>query len=195
MQYNQTLYRSLEVSREAARYLATLPEDVTSLVSRGYSGCAIASAMITLAGLEGRSLQHVCIRKNAEAGHQHFGGQLPWQDSILAIVDDFIDTGDTIEAIVEIISKAMLFKRISCILVHHIYDDGINVVSNVKWVKSNAGLLYRTELRNETVEIPVIEAINVTRAANCVDRFKVFDSGLQQTISVSIGKVLASTTT
>lgn len=46
--YGDTFYRSHTMRECADAYLSLLPTDVTHLISRGSSGCAIASAMLAL---------------------------------------------------------------------------------------------------------------------------------------------------
>jgi len=84
----------------ARAYLNVLPPEVTCLVSMGSSGCAIASAMIALA--TDRDLHNLYVKKQSEVSHSGIGGQFNHVGEVTAIVDDFIDTGDTVRALARV---------------------------------------------------------------------------------------------
>lgn len=92
--YGHSFFRA-ELKEFAKRYLACLPRDVTCLLTRGSSGCSIASAMIALSD---RGLHHVHVKKSEEVGHSNYAGLWSGED-VVAVVDDFVDTGATIEAL------------------------------------------------------------------------------------------------
>jgi adenine/guanine phosphoribosyltransferase-like PRPP-binding protein len=98
----------------ARAYLKALPTEVTCLLSRGSSGCAIASAMLALT--DNPILHHVFLKKSGEQSHSTVGGSLDHTD-IVAIVDDFIDTGKTIDTLVEYLRDRNMHAE--CILIHH----------------------------------------------------------------------------
>lgn len=100
MFYGETLFESKSIRKAAKAYLKVLPTDVTHLISRGASGCAIASAMICLSK---RPLRHLFIRKGEKAHSSEVIGFRPYTviGDITAIVDDFISTGETVKRLIE----------------------------------------------------------------------------------------------
>ncbi len=125
--YGESFYKAYDLKYFAKKYLKKLPKDVDILISRGSSGNSIASAMLTLCE---REIYHIHVRKNnRESGHS---GSVIGIDSvcvdgektyIAAIVDDFIDTGKTIEEIMKKVSSqsygVFRYTKVKYILVHH----------------------------------------------------------------------------
>jgi orotate phosphoribosyltransferase len=97
--YGESFYDSETLYNCAKSYLKKLPKDVTHLITRGASGCAIASAMLVLAD---RPLKTLVIRKGEKVHSSAYTGFCPiGEQSVAAIVDDMISTGDTIEQILK----------------------------------------------------------------------------------------------
>lgn len=102
--YNETFYNSTDLKQAAQAYLKFLPSDVNVLVSQGHSGCSIGAAMLALSR---RKLRHICRRKEGENAHSStYAGSAslglidPMSEKV-CIVDDFISTGRSVEALVE----------------------------------------------------------------------------------------------
>jgi len=95
--YQSTFFKRDSLREAAQTYLRWLPRDVNILVSTGSSGCAIATAMVTVSN---RTLRHVFIRKTYELkshGNKFVGFEYGMQeDAKCAIVDDFVHTGRTL---------------------------------------------------------------------------------------------------
>jgi orotate phosphoribosyltransferase len=89
--YGESFYDSVSLGYYARRYLRALPKEVHKLLSQGTSGCAIASAMLSISK---RKLMHTCVRKEGERAHLPYNIQA--YDGCYAIVDDLVDTGNTI---------------------------------------------------------------------------------------------------
>ena len=101
MQYGQSFYKTTTLRAYAKAYLKMLPKDVDILISTGSSGCAIASAMLCLST---RPLRHIYIPKSKEIRHSTTDVSLRSQQFV-AIVDDFICTGETIHRIIDILNS------------------------------------------------------------------------------------------
>jgi phosphoribosylpyrophosphate synthetase len=116
-EYGSSFYNTKELKYYVEKYIKKLPKDVTCLVSIGSSGCAIASAMLILSK---KSLGHISLRKNnMESQHATFYAGKSKPDDVCCIVDDFINTGETIK---NIINKLSIFENnIKYILVEHSY--------------------------------------------------------------------------
>jgi adenine/guanine phosphoribosyltransferase-like PRPP-binding protein len=114
-EYGSSFYNTEELKYFAEKYIKKLPKDVTCLVSIGSSGCAIASAILTLSE---KSLNHISLRKNAtESQHAAYYAGRAKPLGVYCIVDDFIDTGETIK---NILNKHITFeKNIKYILVDY----------------------------------------------------------------------------
>lgn len=98
--YESTFFKQDTLREAAHNYLRWLPKDVNTLISTGSSGCAIASAMITLAT---RSMRHIFIRKTYDLKihtSKFVGYDYGMPDRKCAIVDDFISNGKTIRRII-----------------------------------------------------------------------------------------------
>lgn len=94
--YNETLYKSKSIGTVAKAYLKKLPPEVNTLVSRGYSGCSIAAAMLALSK---KPLTHIAIKKAKERTHSDVAGLYFHGRTVGAIVDDFVSSGATVRAI------------------------------------------------------------------------------------------------
>lgn len=137
--YNETLYNSKGIRKSAEQYLKVLPRNVTHLLSIGNSGCAIASAMLTLSR---RKLRHTCYRKARDnMSHSSFSGGTILFCDICAIVDDFIISYHSIS----ILFKRVLeyqpdrIDRIKYIIVDHAGDTPLKQalpnVDNIKLIE------------------------------------------------------------
>ena len=73
-------------------------QKVDTLISRGSSGCTIASAMLALSSTD---LHHVFVRKPHENSHGDCDKAGHWGRGLCVIVDDFISTGDTVRTILD----------------------------------------------------------------------------------------------
>ena len=99
MQYGLSFYRTGTLTAYAKAYLKVLPKDVNVLISSGSSGCTIASAMLCFSK---RPLKHIYIPKSTET--RHFLQVLVLRkEKSVAIVDDFICNGETIQRIIDIL--------------------------------------------------------------------------------------------
>ena len=129
MYYSESLYDSRTLRKYARKFLKVLPENVTMLVSKGSSGCAIASAMLALS--RGK-LAHTQYRKGSEGAHStHRIGML--RDYIppavmlelpnvkVAIVDDILDSGETVFSLINECESDEL--SIEAIIVGMTYDS------------------------------------------------------------------------
>ncbi len=115
MVYAQTFFDNHDLRKFANAYLKALPRDINTLASCGSSGCAIASAM--LARCKGRRLYHVYQRKKGERGHRSFrAGSFP-DSPVIAIVDDFADTGASVRRLTSWVED--FGYKISYILLEH----------------------------------------------------------------------------
>ena len=98
--YNTSLYCGKDLKLAAEAYAAMLPSDVTMLVSGGSSGCAIASAMLVVVD---RDLKHLSVYSDSHKSHRgvekHTAGPYVSPKDVVAIVDDFIDSGKTIRSL------------------------------------------------------------------------------------------------
>lgn len=121
VEYNKSFYNSADMKKWAKCYLSNLPRKVTALVSIGNSGCSIASAMLTITK---RDLKHLAIRKKEESAHEEYAGFRVREQDRIAIVDDFICSGDSIELILDNLFDRYDIERknIVCILVNHRTD-------------------------------------------------------------------------
>lgn len=111
--YGESLFNR-DLRKWATKFLEKLPKDVTCLVSRGSSGCSIASAMIALS--DNPLLHHYHIKKYRKDSHHETAGFI-FETDVVAIVDDFIDHGDTIKAIQDCLQQNR--KQEKYIIVHH----------------------------------------------------------------------------
>lgn len=114
VKYNLSFYRADELLYWAHIYLEQIPKNVKLILSKGSSGCSIASA-IMLVGVE-RDLRNIYIANKKEKSHRddysdfnsaYYGLLLKGTNPLgnnyknCVIVDDFMDTGDTIINLVE----------------------------------------------------------------------------------------------
>jgi len=96
--YGQSLFYGSSLKQIVLEYLALLPDDIDTLVSRGSSGCAICTAMLLCSE---RQLYHVSYRKEGEDSHSGLGYSGGFGRHEIAIVDDFISTGQTVKFLVD----------------------------------------------------------------------------------------------
>lgn len=116
--------------KEAAKaYLAALPKDITCLLTMGSSGCSIASAMIALT--DKVELHHVYVKKEGEYSHCNTGGNFEPGDKI-AIVDDFIDTGTTVEKLMKFAEARG--RIVECVITVLSYREDIEQTFKVKHI-------------------------------------------------------------
>ena len=124
LRYATDLYNAIELKYWAQWYLEALPKDVETLVVRGSSGVSLASAMCALST---RPLNFVALRKTGESAHSTvYAGEFLaayGHRKHLAIVDDFIYTGTTIEAIKQGLTNFNKLHLLKYIIVCHV-DSG-----------------------------------------------------------------------
>jgi len=97
--YNSSFFYMQTLNYWAKKFLKYLPLEVNTLVCKGMSGCAIASAMCALSD---RDLSVSVIRKKEDTAHSSgHGGSYLSPSSSVAIVDDFTSTGETLKSILE----------------------------------------------------------------------------------------------
>lgn len=94
--YAESFFSSTKLKYFVKCYLEVLPDDVNCLVSMGSSGCSIASAMLLVSK---KPLKHIYLKKGNERSHNTFSGPNICYNDVIAIVDDFISTGNTIKKI------------------------------------------------------------------------------------------------
>jgi adenine/guanine phosphoribosyltransferase-like PRPP-binding protein len=98
-----TFYNSTDIKDAAKLYLSNLPRDVTHLICKGSSGCAIASAMLALHKGK-KELRSLVVRKDNENNHSGKTVGFPPYNidgHIACFVDDFISTGFTFKSILD----------------------------------------------------------------------------------------------
>ena len=124
--YQNTVFNPHTLREAAKRYLDRLPKDINVLVSTGSSGCAIATAMVTLSD---RTLRHVFIRKSYEMkahGNRFVGYEYgTMQDCKFAVVDDFIHTGRTIKRLLRQCPEWFTFHTVLIGYAGGFNDEGI----------------------------------------------------------------------
>jgi orotate phosphoribosyltransferase len=118
--YGETFFNSNQLKKAAQVYLDNLPLTVTYLLSQGRSGCSIASAMLSLSE---RELHHICINKKDENSHGQSGNDYTPKRSVYVIVDDFIESGETIRHLLSIAQSEDF--DVFCILVSSNGTDGV----------------------------------------------------------------------
>lgn len=117
--YGQGLYNH-DIKKHAKEFLSVLPRDVNHLATIGSSGCAIASAMLTVSR---RNLKHIHYRKDGESAHTssciapYISDHAP-KGTKVAIVDDFFETEKTIYNLIRRVKADGLSLQI--IIVSHI---------------------------------------------------------------------------
>ncbi len=131
--YHSSLYEATTLKYWAKRYLAKLPPKVDGLLTRGRSGIAIASAMIALSK---RPLHQISFAHSKEKSHsQDWQGWLGSVDptAIYAIVDDFIDTGQTIKYLLQVANERNL--TVVAVIVSHFSLKSVKVEMEVTLVE------------------------------------------------------------
>ena len=119
--YSSTFFNSGDLQKFAIQYLAKLPTEVTCLLSRGSSGCAIASAMLAHAVYP---LNHCHFRKEHDNAHyEDYAGDYH-KSNICAIVDDLIETGETLKKMMDDAKERDI--SVKYVLVGHIHNDDRN---------------------------------------------------------------------
>lgn len=94
--YDEAFYNSESLKYWAQAYAKVIPKDVQVLFSSGMSGCAIASAVLTLRD----NLIHVSYRNTIQS---HRGSTKKESgpsyrirtNSVVAFIDDFVSSGET----------------------------------------------------------------------------------------------------
>lgn len=131
MQHNSTLYDSKSLQKTAIAYLKKLPKGTNKLVSIGASGCAIASAMLAMEPIksllhthyypEGENMSARGFEKTSSGKHLCLGDKI-------VIVDDLIDTGASIQKVLDEINKSLggleNGEKILAIIVGHVCAYG-----------------------------------------------------------------------
>jgi len=154
--YGNTFYNSRDLQREAKLYVKNLPKDVTHLICRGSSGCAIASAIMMLYKGGEDGLKCLVLRKSTE--NTHSGGTvgyIPYHShgkDVVCFVDDFISTGETLNRVLMwanengVKIKYALVDRNSAVGVRF---DGIEIVTLGSFLR---GILYMGTGKNKLAE-------------------------------------------
>ena len=96
--YAETFYGGRTLREAAKVYLEHLPNGTQGLLTTGSSGCAIASAMLTMSKDD---LQHLCVRKENEWGHQSGYAGICLTHWEYVIVDDFVATGASVTRLLQ----------------------------------------------------------------------------------------------
>ena len=129
--YNTTFYDSLTLREAADAYLRQLPPETDLLLSRGSSGASIAAAMLTrYFGKEG--LAHCYVRKPHEAAHTTGWAGCRMRSNHAVVVDDVIDTGSTVEAILEYIKG---YTGVTHIMVGQVWVESAVLAFANRWQK------------------------------------------------------------
>lgn len=107
--YGISLYKSEEMAEIGKKYLAKIPKKVEQIVSGSSSGCAVATAILFAASLEGRHMNHVFYYpEKAGCGHRgsekRFSG-IPRTCVYTAFVDDFVDSGKTAKSVISLAER------------------------------------------------------------------------------------------
>lgn len=104
--YNKSFFRTKALKYWAEKYLKALPSEVTHLVCRGASGTSIASAMVVMSD---RELKTLIVRKEGENAHScaigGYTGCTYMANIVCAIVDDFVASGETVNAILKAVKR------------------------------------------------------------------------------------------
>lgn len=112
--YNDSFYNRHSLRYYAKLYLRHLPKRISGLLTQGSSGCAIASAMMVLS--KKKRMIHTHIRKSSEKAHTKESCWEPYAH--YAIVDDFIDRGNTVLKLLEAATRKNI--KVKCIVVCHL---------------------------------------------------------------------------
>jgi len=97
--YENSFFISESVNKWAHYFNRFIPNGIDGIISRGSSGCSIATAILTVS--TNPELRHFYFRKDGEDSH---GGshtaylyKREGEDKKVVIVDDFIQTGSTLD--------------------------------------------------------------------------------------------------
>jgi orotate phosphoribosyltransferase len=118
--YGSSLYNSKELKECAEKFARCLPKDVTALATTGTSGCALASAIIVRSDL---MLKHINILREGELSHNgKCSGIMPSRSDIVAFIDDFISSGNSLKRVVNFLSpRGIKIRYVIVGLVHDIF--------------------------------------------------------------------------
>jgi len=116
IEYDIDLYGTKSLKKITNKYLKKLPEDVTTIVSTGSSGCSIATSLLLKSK---RELKHSYIRKPCYRSHSCRTRNISNND-IVAIADDFIQSGGTIKRILNMLKNLNGNFKIKYIMVNDI---------------------------------------------------------------------------
>lgn len=119
--YGRSFFYSVALAKWAEMFYKQIPKGTTTIVSRGSSGCTIASAILMLAALkkDGKKLSHHHVSKSKNHRRGTAGPEFLDENDKIVIVDDFVSSGKTIRAIVSHIRKqvpAFSYTNINVIL-------------------------------------------------------------------------------
>jgi orotate phosphoribosyltransferase len=126
MYYNYpTSFFNSDLKKWGELYTKALPEDVTCILTTGGSGCSIGSAIMMLT--TNPDLKHAHLKKNVDVAHSRISFY-PTQYDTVAIVDDFIATGVTVDTLVKF-AQDHNFEIKYCLVTF----SGLNVELNWKF--------------------------------------------------------------
>ena len=131
--YNTTLYDSLKLKDAADAFLRQLPLRTDLLLSRGSSGASIAAAMLARYVGGGGELAHCYVRKPHDDAHSSRWAGTRNLSRYAVIVDDLIDTGSTIEAILEYSTRRI---HVTHILVGKVWEESAAQAFANRWQKT-----------------------------------------------------------
>jgi hypothetical protein len=119
VQYESSFTDGTEIKRHINNYKKCL-KGIDVLLSRGSSGCCIASGIIATSKIK---INHVHIRKDRSHSGVFCGGSHINTSLKYAIVDDFIANGETIKTIIVECKRVNI--TIDRIVVSHLYGNYI----------------------------------------------------------------------
>ena len=104
--YDDAFFHSNTIKETALQMLGVINhlnslrkrQKIDTLISRGSSGCTIASAMLALSSID---LHHVFVRKPHENSHGDCDKAGHRGKGLCVMVDDFISTGETARKILD----------------------------------------------------------------------------------------------
>ena len=114
--YNEDCFNGDELREVASRMVEQIRQmnsdgdNVDTVLSRGSSGCSLASAILALADF---NLYHVYIRKPGEkphSGNNEYAGR--WGNGNAVIVDDLVASGNTVDTILK--SEPVRYREEEC---------------------------------------------------------------------------------
>lgn len=114
MIYAKSLYKSTTLAAHAIQYYRALPEKVDTLLCSGSSGMALASAIAMLAYIDNRILYVVNVKHPKHSfrddADSHSGHKDRINNITSCIVDDYLDSGVTIDGIISLTNNIFGFQ-------------------------------------------------------------------------------------